>query len=314
MKRRPFIRFLGMAGAASFLSGPLLRSQTGEVTPANDVTFRNDVRLVVLDASVHDRGGKLVSGLTKNNFTVLENGIPQTITVFDNRDAPVTMGILVDESGSMIPNHGPVLRAAIAFVDESNRADEIFVLHFNDSVEWGLPGGVPFSDNQRMLRTALYEGVPRGKTALYDAVAVGLKHLEAGTMGRKTLVLITDGGDNASTHTRRQTMDLVQRSTASIFAVGLFNDSESEIDPGLLKEFAGISGGEAWFPTSADGVIGACQHIAREIRARYTIGYIPSGDPKLPSLRRIHVRVSAPGHSGLTVLTRTSYRYDQKIA
>lgn len=312
MKRRPFIRFFGMMGAASFFR---LHAQTDEVTfHSGDVTFRNDVRLVVLDASVHDRRGKLVSGLSKDNFTVFENGIPQTITVFDNRDAPVTMGILVDESGSMIPNHGPVLSAALALVDESNRADEIFVLHFNDSVQWGLPEDVPFSGDRLTLRTALYQGVPRGKTALYDAIALGLKHLEAGTMGRKTLVVISDGGDNASTHTRRQTMDLVQRSTASIFTVGMFYEQDSDEDPALLKEFARIAGGEAWFPANNAGVIDACQHIAREIRARYTIGYIPNGDPKLPSLRRIHVRATAPGRGGLTVVTRTSYRYDQTPA
>lgn len=314
MKRRSLIRLLGLAGAASSIRGPLLRAQTDRVTFSNDVTFRNDVRLVVLDASVHDRRGRLVAGLTKNDFAVFENGIPQTVTVFDNRDAPVTMGLLVDESASMIDIHGPVLTAAVAFVDESNQADEIFVLHFNDSVKWGLPPEVPFSDNRKMLRTALYQGIPRGKTALYDAVCLGLKHLQAGTMGRKTLVLITDGGDNASLHTRRQTMDLVQRSTASIFSVGLFDDSESEEDPGLLKEFARISGGEALFPANAEGVMNACRHIAREIRARYTIGYIPSSNPKLPSLRRIQVRASAAGHGGLSVRTRTSYQYEQTIA
>jgi Ca-activated chloride channel homolog len=268
----------------------------------------------LLDASVRNHSGSFVSGLSRENFTVLEDGKPQAISVFDNEDAPVTMGILVDESGSMTARRAAVLVAAGFLIAESNPLDEVFVLNFNDSVKRGLPEGILFSDNIPQLRSALYRETPKGKTALYDAVADGLKQLEAGRRGRKTLVLISDGGDNASRHKRDEIIDLVERSSATIFAVGLFDEGAYDADPGVLKELAKISGGEVFFPKDGNGVADACHRIAKEIRSRYTIGYVPRADGKARSLRHLRVKVSAPDQSGLTVLTRTSYRYDQPQA
>src|SRR5580658_10401503 len=307
MKRRPALRIIGMAGVASSLLGLLIYA-------ADDFTIRNDVRLVLLDASVQNHAGNFVPGLSKQNFTVLENGQPQTISVFDNEDAPVTMGILVDASASMTPRRGAVVVAAGYLVAESNPEDEVFVLNFNDSVKRGLPEGMLFSDSIPQLRAALNRETPRGKTALYDAVADGLKQLEAGRRARKTLVLISDGGDNASLHKRAETIDLVERSAATIFTIGLFEEGASDADPGILKDLAKISGGEALFPKDADGLADACHHIAKEIRTRYTIGYVPRDDKSAAPLRHIHVNVSAPGQTGLTVLTRKSYRYDEPPA
>jgi Ca-activated chloride channel homolog len=304
MKRRPAIRTIGIAGAVSFLVCLLLFA-------ADDFTIRNDVRLVLLDVSVQNHGGNFVPGLSKQNFTVLENGQPQTISVFDNQDAPVTMGILVDSSASMTPRRGSVVVAAGFLIGESNPEDEVFILNFNDSVKRGLPEDVPFSDNIQQLRDALNRETPRGKTALYDAVADGLKQLEAGRRGRKTLVLISDGGDNASVHKRAETIDLLERSAATVFTIGLFEEGATDADPGILKELAKISGGEALFPKDAQELSDACHHIAKEIRTRYTLGYVPRDDKNISPLRHIHVNVSAPGQSGLTVLTRKSYRYDQ---
>jgi len=308
MKRRASIRTLGIAGAASSLLLCLL------LFAADDFTIHNDVRLVLLDVSVRNHDGNFVPGLPKESFTVLENGQPQTISVFDNQDAPVTMGILVDESASMTPRRGQVVVSAGYLIAESNPQDEVFVLNFNDSVKRGLPEGVLFSDKIPQLRDALNRGTPRGKTALYDAVADGLNQLEAGKRGRKTLVLISDGGDNASRHKRPETLDLVERSAATIFTIGLFEEGSNDADPGILKELAKISGGEALFPKDADGLSDVCHHVAKEIRTRYTIGYVPHDYKNLAPLRHIHVKVSAPGESGLTVLARTSYLYDEPIS
>lgn len=304
MKRRSAIGIIGIAGVVSSLSCLLLFA-------ADDFTIHNDVRLVLLDVSVQNRAGSFVPGLSKQDFTVLENGRPQIISVFDNQDAPVTMGILVDESASMTPRRGHVVVGAGYLIAESNPEDEVFVLNFNDSVKRGLPDDVLFSGDIPQLRDALNRETPRGKTALYDAVADGLKQLEAGRRGRKTLVLISDGGDNASLHKRLETIDLVERSAATIFTIGLFEEGASDADPGVLKELAKISGGEALFPKNADDLSEACHRFAKEIRARYTIGYVPHEDKNAAPLRHIHVKVSAPGQNGLTVLTRTSYRYDE---
>jgi Ca-activated chloride channel family protein len=198
MKRRTAIRNVAIPRAASLLAGLTLLAAGSLVTAGDEFTIRNEVRLVLLDVSVQGRDGTFVPGLSKKDFTVLENGRPQTISVFDNEDAPVTMGLVVDESASMTPKRGQVLAAAEDLIAESNREDEVFVLNFNDSVKRGLPENTPFSGSIPQLRDALFHAHPAGKTALYDAVADGLKQLEAGRRGRKTLIVVSDGGDNVS--------------------------------------------------------------------------------------------------------------------
>ena len=305
MKRRPEMRIIWIAGGVFCLFG-FLFAATGD-----DFTIRHDVRLVLLDVSVRDHEGNLVSGLTRQDFTAFEDGRPQTLSVFDNQDAPVTMGILVDESASMTPRRSQVLAAAENLIEESNREDEVFVLNFNDSVTRGLPDGVLFSSKIPQLRAALYRGHPAGKTALYDAVSDGLAQLEKGKRARKTLILVSDGGDNGSVHKRAETLDLVQQSAATIFTIGLFDEGAYDADPAILRQLAKISGGEAWLPQSLNGVSDVCRHIATEIRSRYTIGYVPRADSAPTSLRHIHVKVTGPGHNGLTALTREVYRYEQ---
>ena len=305
MKRLPAIQIIGVLGAVSLLPGLWLNAA------GDDFTIRNEVRLVLLDVSVQNRDGNLITGLSKDDFTVLENGQPQAISVFDSGDAPVTMGILVDESGSMVPKRDQVLIAAQALIAESNHQDEVFVLNFNDSVKRGLPEGILFSDSIPQLHAALYRERPAGKTALYDAVADGLKQLEDGRRSRKTLVVISDGGDNASLHKRIETVGRVERSAATVYAIGLYEEGDSEADPGVLRQLAKISGGRAWFPKAVDGVPGVCHRIAREIRTRYTVGYVPREDKKAAALRHVQVKASSPGQGRLNVLTRTSYRYDE---
>ena len=272
---------------------------------------------MLLDVSVKDREGALVSGLAQDNFHVFENGRPQPLTVFDHDDLPVTLGILMDESRSMTPKRADVLGAAEAFIAESNHNDEIFVLNFNEKVMYGLPSSTPFSDDPAELHKALARALPEGRTALYDAVVEGLQHLERGKRAKKTLVLISDGGDNASKHTRKQTLDLVQRSIATIYTIGVFDAEDKDRDPGILKRLAQISGGESYFPQSSREMLPVCHRIARDIRARYTLGYLPPEDlaghqaAHQNALRHIEIHVSAPGYDKLITRTRESYVYEE---
>ena len=302
MKRRTVTRHLLVTGAVSFFSR-LFGSQ--------DFVLRSDVRLVLLDVSVRDRAGNFVSNLSRENFHVLENGIPQHITVFDKEDAPVTLGLLVDESGSMTPKRNEVLAAAGTLIGTSNPRDEIFVLNFNDAVRPGLPPGTLFSDNAAQLRAALYRGVPTGRTALHDAVIDGLKQLDLGLRSRKALVVISDGRDTISVHSRAEMLAAVESSLATIYTIGLFDADADDSDPRILRRLADVSGGESFFPEQPSGMTEACRRIANEIRRRYTIGYVPLPDNHGP-LRHIQVRVSAPGRSALSARTRTRYRYDQQ--
>jgi len=308
MKRRFAIGKAFLASAALLICGSL-HASPDEVNTG--YTIRSDVRLVLLDVSVKNRAGMLVSSLTKGNFTVLEDGHPQPITVFANEDLPVTVGIVVDESSSMAPKRAEVLTAAMTFIREANPQDEVFVLNFNNKVKPGLPEGILFSDKVDQLRAALFGGIARGKTAFYDAVIAGLQQLELGRRDKKTLVVISDGGDNVSEHTRREMLGMVRGSIATIYTIGIYDADDPDRDPGILRELAKISGGEAYFPESLTDLVPVCRRIAKDIRARYTIGYVPQPDKRTNELRHINLRVSAPGDGKLTAHTRTSYRYDE---
>jgi VWFA-related protein len=305
MKRRAAIRHLLMAGAVSFVP----RLSLAKPREGQGFTIHSDVRLVLLDVSVKNRDGAFVPGLTQDNFTVLENNARQPITVFAREDLPVTVGILVDESQSMGPKRAEVLSAAGTLIAEGNPRDEVFVLNFNETVRRGLPEGTLFSSDIRQLNTALYRGSPAGRTALHDAVLDGLNQLERGHRDKKALVVISDGGDNASRHHRAEVFEALDRSIATLYTVGMYDADDQDRSPGLLKHLAAVSGGEAYFPASLDDMTRVCQEIAKDIRTRYTVGYAPqltNGG----TLRRIHVSVSAPSHPHLIARARTEYRYE----
>lgn len=315
MNRRSALRFLIAAGAGSVFDRASL-DRAWAASPADgqdNFILHSETRLVLLDVSVENRGGGFVSGLTRENFRVYENNRPQKITVFAHNDLPVTIGILVDESRSMSPKRPAVLTAALTFISESNPADQIFVLNFNERVKAGLVPPQIFSDNHEELRAALFRGVPEGRTALYDAVMDGLDQLELGQRDKKALVLISDGGDNASLHTRHETLNRIESSVATIYTVGIFDMNDADRDPNILRQLARLSGGRVYFPEDVTEMVPVCRRIAHEIRERYTLGYHPASPPpgkKENGLRSIRVDAVAPGRGSLIVRTRTSYRYD----
>jgi Ca-activated chloride channel family protein len=272
-----------------------------------EFTVHSDVRLVLLDVSVRDHRGNLVSGLAKDNFSIFEDGHAEKITVFAHDDLPVTVGILVDESASMRPRRSEVLAAAEVFIEESNPRDEIFVLNFNDRVRRGLPETMLFSDDRAQLRAALHRGMPQGKTALNDALAACFAQLGKGRREKKAVVLISDGGDNASEIGRSEALAMVQRSPATIYSIGIFEEGDPDRNPGFLKLLSSISGGEAHFPQTPAGMTAVCRRIAKDIRARYTVGYIPRGKT---GLRHIRVHVMSREAGKLSAVTRTSYTYE----
>jgi Ca-activated chloride channel homolog len=307
MERRLAIRNIVIAAAACLF--PEAKGQQHKV-PDQDFVIHSDVRLVLLDVSVKSPDGSFVEGLSQDNFQIFENNVRQTISTFSNNDLPFTVGILVDASRSMAPKRNDVLAAAGLFIAQSNPRDELFVLNFNDTVKRGLPDGVLFSDDMSQLRAALSRARPQGMTALNDAVVEGLKQLELGRREKKGLIVVSDGGDNASQCTRQKMLDMVERSLATIYTIGLFDTGDADRDPGILKRLAKVSGGVASFPSDAAQMRDVCRAIAKDMRTRYTIGYVP-GPRNGSSLRHLRVQVSAPGHSKLVTLSRTTYRYDE---
>ena len=263
--------------------------------------------LVLLDVSVNDARGVHVPGLDKNNFQIYENGLLQTITHFSSEDVPVTVGLVVDTSGSMRAKHAEVVTAAIVFINASNQQDEVFVVNFNDRASLGLPDSLPFTDDVRKLQAALSINAAEGRTALYDALVLSLNHVEQGKRDKKTVVLVSDGGNNSSSHGFDDVMRMVHESRATIYTIGLFDEDDKDQNPRLLEKLARISGGTAFLPDRMSEVAEICRVIASDIRNRYTVGYVPVRSGDKGSLRKIKVVARQSDGRKLTVRTRTSY-------
>jgi VWFA-related protein len=266
-----------------------------------------DVALVVLPATVSDRQGGFVSNLGERDFEVYEDGVPQRIQLFRNEDIPVTVGLVVDHSTSMVPKLAEVTAAAKAFVRSSNREDEMFVVNFNETVSLGLPETIRFTNSTAELGDAIERAPAKGMTALYDAIAKGLEELQAGSRDKKVLIVVSDGGDNASAHSLAQVMKLAGQSSAVIYTVGIFEEADPERNLGTLKRLAQATGGEAFLPDQLSEVAPICENIARDIRHQYTIGYVPTNLARDGAYRAIRVLASAKGHDKLSVRTRTGY-------
>jgi Ca-activated chloride channel family protein len=301
------LRWLGLVLilCAAVLGGGLW-SQLDKPKPEKPgYTIRTTSRLVLLDVSVKDSSGGFVSGLTKDNFKVYEDGKPQEISQFANADIPVTVGVLVDESGSMQPKRPEVIAAALEFIRASNPHDEIFVINFNEKARRGLPDMLPFSDDINQLNAALWRGVPEGRTALYDAIEMALHQLDMGRRDKKTMVVISDGGDNVSVHKFPDVMHDVLASLVTIYTVGIFDEDDPERNPRVLEKLAHETGGAVYFPKTLQETVPVCRMIAKDIRERYTIGYIPPLEGK--PARHIKVEAFAEGHAKLIVRTRSNY-------
>ncbi len=279
-------------------------SQTGS---EDAYTLRMNANLVILSATVRDRHNALVPGLKKVNFQVYEDGIRQQIKDFSHEDIPITAGILVDNSASMARKSHDVIASALAFARSSNPQDQMFVVNFNDRVSFGLPADLPFTGRQDQLQQALSGITAIGQTSLYDGIAAALDHLERGIFDKKMLILISDGGDDASKHTLAQVINMARHSAAIIYAIGIFDEDDGDQNPTVLRRFAKETGGEAFFPQSSEEIAPICREIARDIRRQYTLTYVPEIASRDRRYRTIVVRASAPGRGRLSVRTRAGY-------
>jgi VWFA-related protein len=283
-------------------------SAAGRNQEPREYTIKTTSRLVLLDVSVKDSAGGRVSGLSLQNFKVYEDGRRQQITQFAHADIPVTVGLVVDESGSMRPKQPEVITAALAFIQACNPQDEIFVINFNEKPRRGLPDIQLFSGDIQQLRSALWRGEPEGRTALYDAVEMALHQLDFGRRDKRTLIVISDGGDNVSEHKFQHVMHDVLESVATIYAIGIFDKEDPDKNPGVLNRLARVSGGNAYFPKKLEEIVPICREIAKDIRTRYTIGYIPVAETRFAE-RHIKVTAWSPAGQKLTVRTRGSYLF-----
>jgi len=274
---------------------------------AQEPTFHSSSsELVVLPVIVSVKHGTYVSDIPRDRFAVFDNGVRMPIDFFSNEDTPVTIGLVVDASGSMGPKIGEVIAGAVSFARQSNPDDELFAIRFNDDVRDLMPDRrfIPASD-QEALAATLTRIRTEGRTALYDALITALERLDEGAKPRKALVVISDGGDNASSATLETVLARARKSNAAIYTIGLFDDGDPDRNPGVLKELAQTTGGERFLPESAGPLLTACAHIAREIRSGYTIGYAPPA--RDGAFHRIRVVVEPPDGKHVDVRTRPGY-------
>ena len=275
--------------------------------PGDEYTIKVDVDMVQLRATVLDRKNLPIAGLSKDDFQVYEDGVLQPIKHFSHEDIPVTVGLVVDNSGSMRAKRHDVTAAALAFARSSNPQDQMFVVNFNEKVSFGLPGNTAFTDQPAQLQVALSRIAADGETALYDAIAVALEHLKQGDRDKKVLIVVSDGGDNASKHKLPEIMAMAGQPGVIIYTIGIFDDQDADRNPGVLKRLARATGGEAFLPESLKDVTPVCERIARDIRNQYTIAYVPTNSRRDGTYRMIQVKAIAPGGRRLSVRTRTGY-------
>ena len=262
--------------------------------------------LVVLPVIVTDKPDQYVGDLKQDQFTVYDNGRKVAVEFFSTEDTPVTVGLVIDASSSVRKKVGDIIAASAAFARSSNPDDELFAVYFNDDVQDALPErGMLLASDAAGLHQALHTLVPEGRTSLYDGLIHALDRLASGTRTRKALVLISDGGDNASTATLEQVLAKARTSNAAIYTIGVYDDYDLDKNPGVLQSIAKSTGGERFLPRSAGPLMAACQHIAREIRSGYTLGYTPPD--RDGAFHRIRVEVAHDGKRKLTAKTRPGY-------
>jgi VWFA-related protein len=258
---------------------------------------------VVLDVAVKYPHDGFVTNLTKSDFHVYVDGKPRDITQFAGVDTPLTVGLVLDNSGSMRSERPELVTAGLAFAKESNPHDQFFVINFNNFVTPGLPGKRRFTDNLQTLRNALNWGVPEGQTALYDAIGYGLRYLEHGDRDKRTLIVVSDGGDNVSEIKLPQLLRMIQASRATIYTVGLMKpEADEDLKPSVLKKIASVSGGEYFQPDSTEGVLHVFDEISKNIRNRYTLAFIPENSTDHRYVRSVRVTAQA---NGVKLLVRT---------
>lgn len=301
-----------LAFAVILLMAPGGSAQSPEQPPGSagdpdTLRFSVNVDLVLLHATVRDRDGLFVSGLGEQDFQVYEDGVRQRIRLFKREDTPVTVGLVIDHSGSMRPKLNDVIAAARTFAQASNPDDEMFIVNFNEFVTLGLPIATPFTNDPNELDRAISKTPADGQTALYDAIGEALNRLQRGRREKKVLIVISDGGNNASARTMDEVLKMAGQSSAIIYTVGTFAVEDEDANPRVLKRLARTTGGEAFFPAHHEVVVEICGRIANDIRNQYILGYVSTNPSRNGAYRAMRVVAKAPRHGKLSVRTRAGY-------
>jgi Ca-activated chloride channel homolog len=281
----------------------------GQEANKQEPKIRVDVNLVVLHTTVLDDRGRFAEGLKQDNFRVFEDKAEQKLAVFKREDVPVSMGLVIDNSGSMRDKRPRVNEAALTLVESSNPQDEAFVVNFND--DFYLDLDKDFTSSIPELKEALERIDSRGSTALYDAIIGSLDHVKKGAKDKKVLLVVTDGEDNTSHNTLEKTVREIQKTDTVIYTIGLLSEESrksAKKAKRALEEIAKSSGGLAFFPENVDDVHNICEQVAHDIRNQYTLAYYPTNSKRDGTFRTVQVEVIPPrGRGKLVARTRNGY-------
>jgi Ca-activated chloride channel homolog len=291
---------------------PATQGQAPQREDNGAYVFTTTVQEVQLHATVVDDKHRFVTDLDKADFTVFEDGKPQTINSFRREDVPVSLGIIIDNSGSMRDKRPAVNQAAINLVKASNPQDQVFVVNFND--EYYLDQD--FTANIAKLRDGLEKIESRGGTALYDAVMASADHLKKNSkLDKKVLLVVTDGEDNASRSSLERAVRFLQAENGpTVYTIGLLGDEHSKRARRALQTMSEDTGGVSFFPKDLKEVDAISNEVAHDIRNQYTIGYKPTTPQSAGGYRTVKVEAKAPHHGKLVVRTRSGYYPGQEQA
>ena len=292
---------------ATPLAGTPAPAQVASAEAAGDDVplFTSDTRLVVVHASVLDRAGKLVTTLGESAFRIQENGVDQNITLFRREDLPVSMGIIIDNSGSMRDKRAKVAAASLDLIRASNPQDEVFVVNFNDDAYLDQS----FTNDVKKLETALERYNTKGGTAMRDAISMSIDYAkDKGKKDKKVLIVVTDGNDNTSNIGLEDLVRKAQQADVLIYSIGILSEEEpreAKAAKRALHDLSVASGGVDYYPKDLAEIDRITPEVAHEIRNQYTIGYTPTNAALDGTFRKINVIVNAPGKP--TVRSRNGY-------
>jgi Ca-activated chloride channel family protein len=282
------------------LLNPALRTYTKPIT--------RNVDLVLVPVTVTDPMNRLVTGLEKDNFALTDNGEQQTIRHFSSEDAPISLGVIFDVSGSMTDKIDKSRQAVVDFFRTANPQDEFFLITFSEKPEVL----VDFTSSVETIQSKLVYAIPKGRTALLDAIYLGINRMRQAHCDRKALLIISDGGDNHSRYTESEIKDMVREADVQIYAIGLFDrfarTPEEREGPALLGVITEVTGGRTFVINSPDELSDVATKIGIELRNQYVLGYRPSSPRRDGKWRKIKVKLNPPkGLPPLHVYAKSGY-------
>jgi Ca-activated chloride channel family protein len=303
--------------ASSLVTSPVHAQNAAGPTPPppapktrHEKSLKTEVDMTLVDVTVTDPYGRLVTGLEQENFRVFEDGVEQEITRFSSEDVPISIGVIFDMSGSMADKVDKSRQAAVQFFRTANPQDEFFLVNFNDRAQLVSPFTASVEDLQnRLMFTAAH-----GRTALLDGIYLGLSETKGAHNRKKALLIISDGGDNHSRYTTVDVRNFVKEADVQLYAIGNFEDHPCEFTgeecfgPSLLDDLTGMTGGRVLRVRRMSDLPDVATKISMELRNQYVVGYKPSDRNHNGKWRKIKVRLVPPkGLPPLTVWARSGY-------